>query len=273
MLYIPIILLVIVLVVWYKQYEKAFYNKPDTYPNATKLNGKPVFVAFGDSLTQGNMSANWVAKLANARPNLQVFNAGMNADLTYTLLNRIDDLLACQPQYISLWVGCNDVNATMAPARMQRYYALGKITQDADHEGFVKNYRELIEVLIANTTAKIAIVSIAPITEDWQHPANQKGDIYNETVKQLAAEYNLDYIPFRETLRNNMPQSNGQLSDYELGFPVIRRSCLKHYFLGKSWNEIATERKCMYLTDNIHLNDTAADIVLQQMLSFLDKNR
>ena len=77
MLYIPIILVVIVLVVWFRQYEKSFFNKPKDYPEFQQLNrvGKPIFIAFGDSLTQGNMSANWVNILKEKRPDIQFFNA------------------------------------------------------------------------------------------------------------------------------------------------------------------------------------------------------
>jgi lysophospholipase L1-like esterase len=263
MLFIPFIILALVLVVWYKQWEKSFYQKPPNYPEPSQRNGKPLFVGFGDSLTQGNIGANWLNVLAAQRPDIQFFNAGMNADLSYTLLTRIDDVIDCQPQYISLFVGCNDVNATMAPVRMQRYYELGKITQDANYEGFKENYKTILQRLSTETTAKILLISIAPITEHPQHAVNQKAELYNQVVKELAQEFGLIYIPFREQLWQQLPKAPSQIADYEVGFPLIRKAIIKHYLFQHSWNQISQRRHAQFLIDNIHLNNTAADILVQ----------
>lgn len=267
MLFIPILLVIIVLIVWFKQFEKSFFNKPPDYPEYSKLNreGKPIFIAFGDSLTQGNMSANWVNILKEKHPEIQFLNAGMNADLTYTLLTRIDEIIACQPHFISLIIGSNDLMATLTPARMKRYYGLGKITEDANYEGFVSNYREIIELLTTQTTAKIFVASLPPITEDFTYEGNLKADQYSETIKETAQEFGLKYIPFREKLKSNMPNKSDQIQDFTNSDNLIRMAGLKKIFLGKSWNEIAASRKAKYMTDNIHLNDDAAEILAEMI--------
>ncbi len=267
MLFIPIILILVVLAVWFKQFEKSYFNKPPDYPEFSKLNrdGKPIFIAFGDSLTQGNMSANWVNILKEKRPDIQFLNAGMNADLTYTLLNRIDDIVACQPHIISLIIGSNDVMATLTPARMKRYYGLGKITEDANYEGFISNYREIIEILTSQTTAKIMVASLPPITEDFTFEGNIKADKYSETIKEFAHDYDLIYIPFREKLKENMSLKSDQIVDFNNADNIIRMTIFKRVILGQSWNEIAASRKAKYMTDNIHLNEGAAEILAKMI--------
>lgn len=267
MLYIPIILIIVTLIIWYKQYEKSFFNKPPNYPDFSKTNneGKPIFIAFGDSLSQGNMSANWVNILETKQPDLQVFNAGMNADLTATLLTRITDIIECKPQIISLLIGSNDVMATLSPARMARYYELGKITEDAYFEGFESNYRKIIEILLAETEAKILVVSLPPITENFNFIGNQKADQYSQAIKQIAADYNLTYVPFREKLKENMPINSGQVEDFDQSVTLLRKAALKKNFLGQTWNEIAQSRKAKYMTDNIHLNENAAEILAEMV--------
>lgn len=263
MLYIPIILLIIVLVIWFKQFEKSFFNKPPDYPEFSKLNrdGKPIFIAFGDSLSQGNMSANWVDILKIKRPDLQFLNAGMNADLTYTLLTRIDDVIAAQPHYISLIIGSNDVMATLTPARMKRYYGLGKITEDATYEGFIANWREIISQLKTQTTAKIIVASLPPITEDFTWYGNKKAEEYSLKIKEMAEEFDLIYLPFREKLKENMPEKSDQIVDFENSENIMRKVAIQRLVLKYSWNEIAKARKAKYMTDNIHLNDDAAEIL------------
>lgn len=263
MLYIPIILVVIVLVVWFRQYEKSFFNKPKDYPEFQQLNrvGKPIFIAFGDSLTQGNMSANWVNILKEKRPDIQFFNAGMNADLTETLLSRIHDITLCKPHYIHLLIGSNDLMATLDAARMKRYYDLGKITVDANFELFKQNYRKIVEILLEETEAKIFISSLPPITEDFTHLANKKADLYTETIKEIANEFGLPYLPFRENMKATMPEKSDQIEDYAQSVTLIRKAGFKKNILGQSWNEISRSRKAKYLTDNIHLNDDGAEIL------------
>lgn len=273
MLLIPIIIIVIVAIIWYKQYENSFFKKPLNYPDLTKINhqNKPVFIAFGDSLTQANMSADWLSRLEKAQPDIQFFNAGMNADLTDTLLTRIEDVVECQPQYISLLIGNNDVMATLNENRLKRYYDLGKIKQDPDFEGFKSNYLKIIQILKTQTNAKIMVASLPPITENWEHTANIKADKYTEFIKDAAVSEGLIYIPFREKLKSNMPYKSNQLDDYDNSVMLLRKASFKKYFLGQSWNEIAQSRHAMYLTDNIHLNDDGAKILAEMINIELNK--
>ncbi len=271
MLLLPVIIVVIVLIVWYKQYENSFFNKPKNYPFPENID-KPIFVAFGDSLTQANMSASWFDIVENINPNYKFYNAGMNADLSYTLLTRINDVIDCNPQVISILVGSNDVMATMSADRMKRYYDLKKISQEANFEGFVENYKSIIQILLSHTKAKILVVSLPPITEDWTHEGNLKGDEYSEVIKNIAIENNLIYIPFREELRKKMPEKSAQLDDFNDSVQLLRKSVLKKNFLGQSWNQISASRHAMFLTDNIHLNDTAAAILAELINKEIPKN-
>ncbi len=263
MLYIPVLLLAVVLVVWFKQYQHSFYKKPSNYPTlqAAQQSTKPIFIAFGDSHTQANLGASWYDILEKNHPEFTFFNAGNNADLTETLLKRIDEVIECNPQIISILVGTNDVNATIGPARMQRYYQLGKITEDATEQNFINNYRSILERLKNETSAKIILISLPPITEDFGFEANLKADAYSAIIKALAEEFACYYVPFREKLKSTMPYQSSQLTDFDQGLWLINKAGIKKYFLGKSWNQIAAERKAMYLTDNIHFNDDAAAIL------------
>jgi lysophospholipase L1-like esterase len=272
MTFIPVIIIIIVLIISYKQFEKSFFNKPDTYPEFSKLNreGKPIFIGFGDSLTQGNMSANWLEMLAIKQPTMQFLNAGMNADLTETLLSRIDDIIASQPHYLSLIIGSNDVMATLSEERLKRYYSLGKITEDPHFEGFKQNYRSIVEILTTQTTAKIFVASLPPITEDFSFVGNQKAEQYSSFIKDIAAEFGLIYLPFRETLLQNITTKSDQLNDFHDADNIIRKAVVKRKFLGQSWNEIAASRKAKYMTDNIHLNEDAAEILANLFLEKLN---
>ena len=95
-------------------YRKISKHIPENYPsnkNRQQIDHqKKVLVCFGDSNTHGNVSYNWVNELTLQLPDYQVFNAGINSDLTYTLLRRIADVIRDQdfliPLYIVLDVYC-----------------------------------------------------------------------------------------------------------------------------------------------------------------------
>lgn len=269
MLYIPIILIFIVLIIWVKQFEKSYFNKPPDYPEFSKLNreGKPIFIAFGDSLSQANMSADWLNVLKEKRPDMQFLNAGMNADLTYTLLTRIDDVVATQPHFICLLIGSNDVMATLSKERMQVYKDLGKITEDANYEGFMDNYSEIISILKSQTSAQILVGSLPPITEDFTFEGNIKAEIYSTKINEIAQEYNLVYLPFREKLKENMTLKSDQIVDFKNTDNIIRKAIFKRAILKQSWNEISKSRNAKYMTDNIHLNEDAAEILANLILN------
>ena len=89
----------------------------------------------------------------------------------------------------------------------------------------------------------------------------KKLDLYTETIKEIANEFGLQYLPFRENLKATMPEKSDQIEDYAQSVTLIRKAGLKKNILGQSWNEISRSRKAKYLTDNIHLNDDGAEIL------------
>ena len=101
--------------------------------------GKTVVIAAGDSLTRGNMSHSYVA---DARERLGrdilLLNAGKNGDTIEQLADRLDAIIACDPDMVTLLIGTNDaVRPAVAPASWDRETAafraiLGRLKTEAD---------------------------------------------------------------------------------------------------------------------------------------------
>ena len=68
-------------------------------------------VCLGDSNTQGQFSANYVKRLQDRWPGTRFINAGVNGQLAYNITQRLDEVVAQQPDVVTLLVGTNDVNA------------------------------------------------------------------------------------------------------------------------------------------------------------------
>lgn len=249
-------------------YRKVSKHIPENYPNPQNRQqidaSKKVLVCFGDSNTHGNVSYNWVNDLSSQLTDYQVFNAGINSDLTYTLLQRIDDVIACKPNFITILIGTNDVNSTMGKIMEKRYQDLGRVSKDIspNFEDFKKNYIKIIRLLKAKTQAKIAVMSLPVLGEDLAHEANQKADKYSEFVKQLATDEQLIYLPVREKQKEFLQNNPQPLKHtFEETYKLLNFSVINYYLLGKNWDEISTKHGFQLTPDNLHQNSIAGGMI------------
>lgn len=244
-------------------------NRQNLDPN------RKILVCVGDSNTHGNVSYNWVDDLVNDFPAYQILNAGINADLTNTLLKRLNDTIACKPNYITLLIGTNDVQATMSQKQEKRYREMNKIGADetSNFETFCQNYSKIIQRLKTETYAKIAVFSLPILGEDLINSANIKGDKYSNFIKEIAQNEDLIYLPLREMqkeyLKQNPPQSK---YTYEDTFMVMNLSILKNIFLERSWDKISEEHGFMLTPDNIHQNSISGKMILELVQNFIKTN-
>lgn len=255
-------------------YRKVSKHIPENYPNAQNRqqidSSKKVLVCFGDSNTHGNVSYNWVNDLSSQMSDYQVFNAGINSDLTYTLLRRIDEVIACKPDFITILIGTNDVNSTMGKIMEKRYQDLSRVSKDIspNFEGFKKNYIEIIRQLKAKTQARIAVMSLPVMGEDLAHEANLKADKYSDFIKQLATDHQLIYLPVREKQKEFLQKNPQPLKNkFEETYKLLNFSVIGYYLLGKSWDEISAKHGFQLTPDNLHQNSIAGgmirDLVIQ----------
>lgn len=276
-IFIILVSLIIILgIVYAWLYLKVSKHIPENYPNAQKCKqidpSKKVLVCFGDSNTHGNVSYNWVDDLSRQLSDYQVFNAGINSDLTYTLLHRINDVIACNPDIISILIGTNDVNSTMHLKMEKRYQRLGKIDKNIspNFEDFKKNYIEIIHQLKQKTKAKIAIMSLPVMGEDLAHEANLRADEYSEFVKQLAENENIMYLPVREKQKEFLLKNPKPLEyTFEETYKLLNHSVIGHYIFGKTWDEMTTKHGFQLSPDNLHQNSLGGGMIRDLVKGFM----
>ncbi|UYZ62281.1 SGNH/GDSL hydrolase family protein [Hymenobacter weizhouensis] len=246
----------------------AHYPRP---PVPAAAPGTRRLVCAGDSLTHGNMSASYVAPLAArlAPAGVEVLNAGINADLTHTLLRRLDDVVAARPDFVSLLIGTNDVNATLGPGQLRHYRRLGKLTpaEQPSPEAYRQNLTQLLRRLRQETTARVAVLSLPPLGEDLHHEANRRADHYCAIIREVAQAEGATYLSLRERLQELLHQQPSHPRvRFEQTTRLIRLAVVQHYGLGQSWDQIAAGHGCRFLTDNLHLN-TAGAAVIEELIA------
>jgi lysophospholipase L1-like esterase len=268
--------LIWLVVVFYWLWQKVTNQRPESYPtlqNRQKIdNSKKTLVCFGDSNTHGNVSYNWVSDLGVIFPDLQILNAGVNSDLTYSLLQRIDDVIACQPDFITILVGTNDVGAIVSQELESSFKQIGRIPKEMkpDFDLFKINYQEIILRLKQATKAKIAVISLPVMSEDLNHEANIKADKYSQYIGELAQAEKLAYLPLREKEKEYL-LANPQLlkHTFDETFKLLIFSIINHYILGKDWDYTSRKHGYQLTPDNIHLNSVSGEMLRDLVKDFV----
>ena len=110
-------------------------------------------VCIGDSITQGNMSVNYVKKLTDrlGKDDYHIINAGLNAELSYNVLKRLESIIACKPDFVTILLGTNDVSRQLDLPSKKRSVRRLKLPQEPDEVWFTSNLVQIITELQEKT--------------------------------------------------------------------------------------------------------------------------
>ena len=225
-------------------------------------------VCFGASLTAGTVSHNYL-ELLSARPALadcKFVNHGADGDLAWNGLQRLDRVIADRPDYVTILIGTNDVNATMSERNRLRYLEFNHLPTEPSLSWYEHCLEIIVHRLKRETHARLAILSLAVIGEDLEHEANRKVELYNEAVRRVAKKEEIAYLPLHETMvaylqahEADRAQLPPRLS-YRDGLHNIGTATALHAS-GLSWDEVSHRNGLLVLTDTLHLNSVGAGMV------------
>ncbi len=170
-------------------------NRPQVFSNETIAAGKKVVVCIGDSLTHGRVSYNYVDDLDQRFPDEYLFvNAGINSELAYNVAQRLDAVIALQPDYVTILIGSNDVLGSLGEESARRYIKKWKLPQAPDRPWFRENLTQIVARLQKETRAKIALLSLPPVTEDIAHPGYRQARAYSTVIREIAEDNNFLFL-------------------------------------------------------------------------------
>ncbi len=229
-----------------------------------------VVVCTGDSITLGVASANWLRLLdVELRPRGDVIvNAGWSGYLSCSLLRELDAVIASRPDVLTVMIGTNDVMATISDGWRNSYKR-----QEPPETPTIETYRawleEIVRRLRAETSARLALIDIPPISEDLTSVFNQRVDAFNQVLREVAAGHGVDVLPLNARLAELITESSSA-EPFDGTLKEIRSAMFQRMALRRRWDKISARAGRVVLTDNIHLNDTAAREVATLVLSFVE---
>jgi lysophospholipase L1-like esterase len=254
---------------------RATMESPANSPRAFLRDGRPdrahtAVVCAGDSLTHGVASANYVELLERrfAPDGYAFVNAGINGNLAYNVLQRLDAIIACRPDVVTLLIGTNDVNATFNDVWAANYRREQRLPETPTLDWSRRNLAQVIDRLQAETTARIALLSLPMLGEDLASDMNERIRAFNAFLRTLAAAKGVAYLPLHEALLAALP-ANHAPPPYQGKRSAMLRALFAHHVLRKPWAAISAHNGLALLTDHVHLNDQGAAIIARLIGEFL----
>jgi len=254
------------------QSERLPANAPARMVRANDVD-HPTVVCIGDSITHGRTSSDYVALLQDRfQPKGYRFvNAGLNGDLAYNVLQRLEDVIACRPSWITLMVGTNDVYAALSTANAHETMEQMNLPERPTREAFRRYLTEICLQLRNATAAPLALLSLPPLGEDPAHRAFQMTTDYSRIIASVAHETGNTYLPLHERLHaylENQPGRPGpSFDDYRDGMGLSVK--LRRFLLKQSFDAISRRNGFHLLTDFFHLNETGAAMVADMVEAFI----
>ena len=235
---------------------------------------RKIVVCIGDSITQANVSVNYVKILKKIMGSgYKFYNQGVNGDLAWNVVQRINKIVALDPDYITILIGTNDVMATFSQKKSERYMHYKKIPHAASRDWYIENLKLIINILKSKTHAKIALLSLPLITEDKDHVMYKRSIEYSGIIKNLADENGLAYLPLNEMQQKfydgNESSPKAVFSDSDkFSMGVIAR----HYLLCRRWDALSGKFGFQLTTDNVHQNSKGARMISGLIEEFIKNN-
>ncbi len=234
-----------------------------------------IVACFGDSITKGRFSYDWVNQLSKAfaKENIDFLNFGTDGHMAYNALQSVEKVIESEPDFVFILIGTNDVYAVLSESNTKRYMRSLGLPKRPSIEWYSENLEKIILQLIANTSAKIAVFTLPVMGEDMNHVANKTVKKYNDEISRLAQLYEIELLnlglEMADYLNENPPNPTVPLSD---GLGMIVKAALRKYLLFQDWDTISKTNGFVLTTDGIHLNSISGKMMSDLAKEFIQAN-
>ena len=243
--------------------------------------GHPYVVAcLGSSSTAGKGQAfNWIGALQNrlGQERFVLRNFGVGGDLAYNALQRLSQVIESNPQKVVVLIGANDVLGIVS-AKVRKFYRFAKkLPQDPSPEWFRANLQTIVRRLKEDTSADLALCSLAPIGEEldstnpFQREINLQVRRFSTIIREVATEANVDYISVYEAFSAQMKNSRRRPFS-EFRFLAFYRDAFRTLVLGKSPDDVSRLNGWEFHTDGVHLNSRGGLLVADLVQTFIEND-
>lgn len=235
-----------------------------------------VLACLGDSLTHGRCSLDYAQQVREEfGDSIEVINAGTNGDLAWNLLQRLDKVIACNPDFTSILIGTNDINAIQSDALLKAYRRVKHIPDDIvpDVSWYIQTMRTIIERLQSETQSEIVVFTLPMIAEQASDEINHRVDKYNNALNALCSDLGVDILDLNQAQKAALQEvaADFQLKGYDEKRveKEIDRAPWFHFALLWDWEKISKRYGYFTLIDGVHLNKRGGSLVSELLVNWL----
>lgn len=216
-----------------------------------------VVVCVGSSTTHASASGDYVARLRErlGGRGYEFVNAGANGSTSADVVVRLNDVVACRPDAVTILIGINDVRSD-TPEREAR-------------AAYRDNLEAILDRLRTRTDARIAFLSLQPLGEELDSEINRRVQRFNAVIEDVVARYDAACLPFGERLRALIEESGRPRAPYHFSFKTVLAAGFRRYLGRRSWDQVAARNGYLVHTDGIHLSDRGAGVAAELIAGWL----
>jgi lysophospholipase L1-like esterase len=232
----------------------------------------------GSSTTAAKGTYNWIAELQRRPQNsrFRFVKFGVGGDLSFNAVRCLGRVIGSQPDRVIILIGANDILASVFPnfARLTRVWK--RVSDVPSPIRFKDNLELITDRLQQETTARIALSSLAPVGEDphskdpVQSRLNDLFALYNGTIGDISSRKGTGYISFYEDFEDQLKRLQTSKSFTRFSFLAFYRDYLiREMILRRSFDEIARINGWELHIDGVHLNTRGGRILMELVQQFL----
>lgn len=198
----------------------------------------------------------------------EFINAGINGETTNDVLNRINEILACDPNIATLLIGNNNLMGSFE--RNERNYKKSKQVEWSIN-GFENEYRMIVKKLIENNIT-LAVSSLMSYGEEIGSDEFERTREYSKIIKKIADEFSLYYIPLFEEIEKYLIEKGGNSNLPKIendSLIMLQNFMVKKILLKQSWDKISTDSRFKVTLDHIHFNNYSANLMESMVSEFI----
>jgi len=268
-------------------------------------------------MTHGVISANYVDAIPKALCKkapfqdffLDVVNAGQNGIASWTTYtHRLDNVVACDPDFVSILLGTNDVKGMIQHKNNNKNNNNNNIKSNGGNGGegsdssssssssisntggwdllmywreptfptldsYEQNMDNIVRRLEEETRANIALYTLPPIGEQLDSDINKLIRKANERIARIASNHDrCTMLPLYEELSRQITKATTNANKQPLGLATNREVALIHvchFLFGISYQTIGDIMGRKFMFDNVHLNERGRDIAVHLLTDWL----
>jgi acyl-CoA thioesterase-1 len=251
-------------------------NNPKQFLRKSRAAGSTVVACVGASTVQGQLGFNFVDYLSErlGPQNYQFINGGVNGDLAFNVLQRMDEALRCNPKYLIIQVAGNDIMAALDPKAARRYTRVKHLPCTPSIEWYGQNVTKIIDLAKHHGVYKIGLVSALVLGELINSRADLAVREYNKVLARIASDTGACFLDVYnkqiEYLTRNQKEPG---LEYTGQSGLVMKSFFLHGVWGFSLDKISKRNGFLLATDYIHQNSTSGKMIGQEIENFLAKHQ